>query len=306
MTKRNDGALGLVAIACGSVLFGTLGVATKGILTTSDANAISIALWRVLIAVPILLVLGLVTLRGQLFAIARRDLRLMIGAGVLMAFYQIAFVTAVQMANVTIAALVTVCTAPLFVAILASVFLKEQIHRNVLVAMACAVVGVALLVGFQPTGNIGTNLLLGIGLALLTAITNAFFQITSRALAPRYAPIQPLLVYFVVSGLLFLPFALLTTFVTNFSPVGWALIFHLGVSISIAAYFLYLFGLRTTPATTATVIGFIEPLTAAILAFFIFNEQLSSTGLLGAVLLVGAMVLVWRTTVKQAIPVTEL
>jgi DME family drug/metabolite transporter len=177
MAARNEGALGFVAIACGSILFGTLGVATKGILTISDANATSIALWRVLIALPILFVIGLVVLRASLFSISRRDLRLMMAAGVLMAFYQIAFVTAVQMASVTIAALVTVSVAPLIVAVLASVFLKEHMHRNVYAAMACAIVGVALLLGFEPSGNTGTNVLLGIGLALLTALANGFSRL---------------------------------------------------------------------------------------------------------------------------------
>jgi DME family drug/metabolite transporter len=81
---------------------------------------------------------------------------------------------------------------------------------------------------------------------------------------------------------------------------------HLGVGISIADYFLYLYGLKTTQVTIATIIGFIEPLTASVLAYLLFDERLSSTGLLGAILLVGAMLIVWRTTGRQSAPATEL
>jgi DME family drug/metabolite transporter len=299
MNNSNGTTWGFLFIALGAVLFGTIGVATKGIFATSSANAISITLWRVLIALPLLFVLGLVVLRSRLFRIPWSDLRLMFFAGVLMAFYQLAFVIAVQVANVTIATLVTLCTVPIIVAVLASVFLKEHMHRNIYAAMACAIVGVVLLVGFQPTNDVGSNVWLGILLALLTALANGLFQVTSRALAPKYHPIQTMLVYFAVAALSFIPFAIWNGFVTEYPPIAWALLFHLGIVISVIAYFMLLSGLKTTPATIATIIGFIEPFTATILALVLFDERLSSTGIVGAILLLAAMVIVWRTSMRE-------
>lgn len=303
-TKR--ASWGFAFIAFGAILFGTIGVATKGIFAASNANAISITLWRVLIALPVLFAIGFYLLRGKLFAIHWTDLRWMIVAGVLMAIYQLSFVMAVQLVNVTIATLVTLCTVPVIVAILASVVLHEHMHRNLYVAMACAIVGVVLLVGFDATGDFGANVWLGIGLALLTAFANGFFQIVSRALANRYHPIQTLTVYFFIAALAFIPFALVNGFVASYPPIGWALLAHLGISISVIAYVLLLLGLQTIPATTATIIGFLEPLTATVLAILIFNERLSATGLFGAVLLVAAMIIVWRTKTVQVEPVSEM
>lgn len=296
---------GFVFIALGATLFGSIGVATKGLFLVSQANAISITLWRSLIALPVLFIIGMFLLGSKLFSIRRTDFGLMIGAGLLMAVYQVAFVLAVQLVNVTIATLVTLCTVPIIVAVLATLVLHEQLHRNLYLAMGCAIVGVVLLVGFQATGDFGANVWLGIGMALLTALANAFFQITSRALANRYHPIQTLTVYFLVAALAFLPFALWNGFVVNYPPLGWALLLHLGLAISVIAYLLLLLGLRTTPATTATIIGFLEPLTGTILAVLIFNEQLSSTGLYGAVLLLAAMVIAWRTTSAGGLPAAE-
>lgn len=302
---NNRATWGFVFIALGAVLFGSIGVATKGLFAVSDTNAISITLWRALIALPILFAIGLYLLRGKMFAIPWVDLRLMIFAGLLMAVYQVAFVIAVQLSNVTIATLVTLCTVPVIVAVLAAIVLRERMHRNLYVAMACAIVGVILLVGLQPTGNLGANVLLGIGMALLTAFANGFFQITSRRLANQYHPIQSLTVYFFVAALAFVPFAIVNGFVVNYPPMGWLLLVHLGIVISVVAYFLLLLGLRTTPATTATIIGFIEPLTGTLLAVLIFNEQLSSTGIFGAVLLLAAMGIVWRSKTVAALPVGE-
>ncbi len=302
----NRASWGFLFIAVGSILFGSIGVATKGLFAVSDANAISITLWRALIALPVLFGIGFYLLRAKMFSIRWADLRLMILAGLLMAVYQVAFVSAVQLVNVTIATLVTLCTVPVIVAILASVFLHEHLHRNIYFAMGCAIVGVVLLVGFQPTGNFGANVWLGIALALLTALTNGLFQITSRALANRYHPIQTLIVYFFIAALAFIPFALLNGFVITYSPIGWALLLHLGISISVIAYALLLIGLQTTPATTATIIGFLEPLMGTVLAVLIFNEQLSATGLFGAVLLLATMGMVWRTNYMRIEAVSEL
>src|SRR5205814_747618 len=95
MKNPNRATWGFLSIAIGATLFGTIGVATKGIFAVSTANAISITLWRVLIALPVLFGVGVYLLRGRLFSIRWADLRLMIVAGLLMAVYQLAFVIAV-------------------------------------------------------------------------------------------------------------------------------------------------------------------------------------------------------------------
>lgn len=304
MKKSSNASLGFILIAVAAILFGTIGVATKGLFAISAANAISITLWRALIALPVLFIIGVMLLRRRMFIIPWRDLLLMIVAGILMAFYQIAFVLAVQMANVTIATLTTLCTVPIIVAILATIFLHEQMKRGLYLAMGCAIAGVVLLVGLSPAGNLGTNVLLGVVLALLTALASGSFQITSRALAGRYHPIQTLTVYFFVAALAFAPVALLQGFVVEYPPMGWALLFQLGITVSVVAYFLLLSGLRTTPATIATIIGFIEPLTATILAVVIFDEQLGSTGIFGVALLLAAMAIVWHTNsqIEKVVP----
>jgi DME family drug/metabolite transporter len=305
MNESNRASWGFVFIAVGAMLFGTIGVATKGIFTVSQTNGISITLWRVLIALPVFLAAGIYLLRARLFSIPRKDLQLMVGAGLVMAIYQLAFVLAVQAANVTIATLVTLCTVPVIVSVFASFLLHEQMRREHYIAMACAIAGVVLLVGSQPAGDFGSNVWFGIAMALLTALANGLFQITSRALANRYHPLQTLTVYFAVAALAFLPFALASGFVVTYPLSGWALLLHLGIVISVIAYFLLLLGLQTIPATTAAIIGFVEPLTGTILAILIFNEQLSLVGIGGAALLLTAMAIVWRTNPKATGLMTE-
>jgi DME family drug/metabolite transporter len=59
-------------------------------------------------------------------------------------------------------------------------------------------------------------------------------------------------------------------------------------------YILFMHGMRTTPATVASVLTLVEPLTAAVLAWLLFDERLGPLALVGAALLLGAVVLLTR------------
>lgn len=303
MNSRNaSAAWGFVFVALSAILFGSIGVTTRGIFAVSQADALSITFWRDVLALTPLLIAGLFVLKGKLFSIRGFDLRVMIFAGLMMAMYQVTFVIAVQLVNVTIATLVTLCTVPVCVALLSSALLHEKLHRNIWFALACALVGVVLLVGLSPSGDWGSNIWLGVGLAVLTALGSALFQISGRTLANNYHPLQTLTLFFLVAALVLLPVTVLDGLYTSFPPVGWLLLVYLGVGISVVGYGFLMLGLRTTPATIATIIGLFEPLTGTILAFILFNEQLSSTGLAGAVLLLAAMAIVFRTNTRVVEP----
>lgn len=289
---------GFVFVAVSAVLFGSIGVATKGIFAVADTNPLSIVLWRSFIALPALFTIGFILLQRKLLLVRRQDFLLMIFAGFMMAIYQAAFVVAVQVVNVTIATLVTLCTVPVCVAMISGLVLNERVHRNVLLAMGCAIAGVVLLVGFQPIADFGANVWLGIGMALLTAVSSASFQVIGRKLSARYHPLQSLTIFSLVATLVLIPLTLWNGFQTNYPPAGWILLAHLGIGISVVGYVFLLLGLHTTPATIATIIGLLEPLTGTILAVLIFNEQLSPFGLFGAALLLAAMVIVWRTNAQ--------
>jgi DME family drug/metabolite transporter len=59
-------------------------------------------------------------------------------------------------------------------------------------------------------------------------------------------------------------------------------------------YLFLVLGLRTTRLTMATIVAMLEPLTGVTLAWLLFDERLGALGLLGAALLLSAMVMVFR------------
>ncbi|MGZ3714825.1 MAG: EamA family transporter, partial [Ktedonobacterales bacterium] len=95
---------------------------------------------------------------------------------------------------------------------------------------------------------------------------------------------------FGTGALVLLPVALLSGFVVTYPAQGWLLLVYLGVVPSALGYALFLTGMRSTPATVATIVTLLEPLTATLLAWVFFGEWLTALGVFGALLLLGALV----------------
>lgn len=301
-TPPPHNARGFIYIALSAILFGSIGVVTASIFHVASTNALSITLWRAFIALPILFLISIFLLGKRLFVIQKRDLRIMVLAGLMMAIYQAGFVVALQNVNVTIATLVTLGTVPIFAALLSAFFLRERLQPQVYLALLCALVGLVLLVGFQPGENLGANVAVGVFFSLLTAFGSASFQVCGRVLANRYHPMQALTVFFFVATLALLPLTLLNGFVVTYPLQGWLLLLHLGVGVSILGYTFLILGLRTVPATSATIIALLEPLTGTLLAWVLLGERLGVLGFIGAALMLMAMVIVFRTNVQAPEP----
>ncbi|MBA3825957.1 MAG: DMT family transporter, partial [Ktedonobacterales bacterium] len=137
------------------------------------------------------------------------------------------------------------------------------------------------------------SILWGALLASGSALGYALVTLMGRALV-RYHPLQTMTVGFATGALTLLPLALATGFVVRYPPVGWLLLIYLGSVPTALAYSLFLAGIARTPATVASITTLLEPLTATILAAIIFGERLTPLGLVGAALLLSAVVVLAR------------
>jgi len=115
----------------------------------------------------------------------------------------------------------------------------------------------------------------------------------SRTLANRYHPLQPIAIGFTLGAALLLGLTSLQPggLALHYSPLGWLHLLYLGLVPTALAYFVFLAGMRTTPATTASIATLAEPLTSALLAWLLFDERLGPTSGLGAALLIGGLLL---------------
>jgi drug/metabolite transporter, DME family len=294
---------GLLLILLAALIWGTVGVTTKAIYDLADTNALSIGFFRLAIATPALVVACWRALGRRALRIAPRDLAVMAAIGVAMALYQVCYFAAIQRVGVAVAVLVTLCTAPVMIALLAAMLLRERLSAAGLLALVCALAGTAMLVWSAP-GEAGPrhDTLSGVLLALGAGFGYAIMALCSRTLAGRYHPLQPITVGFGAGALVLLPFALASGLVVAYPAGGWLLLLHLGLLPTALAYVLYLAGMRYTTATVASIVTLVEPLTSTALAWLLFGEQLGPSSLLGAALLLGAIALLYWGTLRQAKP----
>lgn len=288
---------GTLCLTAGALLWGTVGVASKAAFALEPVTALSpLAFYRLFFCLPLLLAWGWWRFGPRLLAV-RREHR---GAVLLLAgtigLYQVFYFAAVREVGVTLATLVALGGAPFLVALLAALFLGERPSRATLAALLLAVPGAALLIGL-PGGAAGGaggpgSPLLGTLYAGASALGYAAFALQSRRLARSYAPVQLVLLAFGGAAVLILPLALATGLSVPGRWETWSLLVYAGLLPTAAAYLLFFAGLRHATATLAGLLTVLEPLSAAVLAWLIFDERLGPGGLAGGGLILAALLLV--------------
>ncbi len=287
---------GLLLVVLAGVLWGTSGVTTKALYGLTETTPASVAALRLALAAPVLLAVSWRALGRRAFDIAPVDFALMLVAGSLMGASQTCYFSAISRTGVAVATLVTVCTSPLLVFLLSALLLKERLTGTVVGALAGALLGTVLLidVGGSGTGS-ESSTLEGTLLALAAGLGSALLILAGRRLARRCDPLLSISVAVTMGATLLFTLSSVTSAVVLSYPLpGWLLLLYLGLVPTALAYAIFFRGMRRAAATAAGIATLAEPLTGAILAVLIFGEQLSALGLLGATLLVGSILSLYR------------
>lgn len=288
---------GLVLVVLAAALWGTSGVATKTLYTFVAISPISVAAFRLALGAPLLLAVFYLTSGSRSFRIARGDLGWLLLVGASLGISQACYFAAIARVGVAIATLVTICTAPVLVSLFSATLLRERLTGAVVGALACALIGTALLIGVgrsdggAPAGAVSGGILLALGAACNFAI----FILVSRLLANRYHPLLSITIAVSIGAALLIVTSALTVGMTLRYPwPAWALLLYLGLAPTALGYALFYQGVRHTTAAEASIASLVEPLTATVLAVVILGERLDTLGLLGAALLIGAIVFLYR------------
>jgi DME family drug/metabolite transporter len=279
---------GVVLIALAAVSWGTTGSVTTVLVASADVDPWVIAAARMCIAAALLLVATRVI--GAALPLGRGRLGIAFALGACMAAFQVTYFTAVTMTGIAITALVAICSAPVMIAALAVLVLRERLTTRVLVSIALGVVGTALLVANPHTvAPAAPRFALGAVLALGAALSYAVYVIVAKLALARMEPLPLAAITFTVAAvLLTVPVAWTDAPVTQLAR-GWPWLVYLGAVTTAAAYALYTTGLRYVPAAVAGIVSLFEPLTATLLGAVLFGERLGATGIAGALLLFAAV-----------------
>lgn len=276
-------------VALGAVLWGAGGLAGAELGAAAGMPAMAVAACRLLSGG--LMLLGVVALSGRMDAVPRtRAVAVRVAAtAVLAALYQACFFGAVAVSGVATATLVALGSAPVMVAAGVTLRSRQAPSGQVLAALMLALGGLGLLVGAPASGEAGgAGVLLALGSGAGFA---AMTQLNTRPVAGLGA--LPLAGLAFVCGGVLLTLVVLATGAGPLAPqdaVGWAWLLFLGAVPTAAAYAAYFRGLRSVPGTTAALLALLEPLAATVGAVLLRGERLGAAGVVGALLLLLAVV----------------
>ena len=260
------------------------------IVADVSLDATVLVLYRLTLAAVSVLLLALAARRPHLLRPPGRWRGVVVLGLVLGAHWTLYFLT-IKLSSVVVA-VVTVYTAPLFLAAAAPIFLPESRSRVALAALAPAVSGIVLI---AVDGNGGGHVRpLAVLTGLAAGATYAMLVVGTKRL--RLESVHPITIAFwtySVAALSVAPLLLVSGRVLPSSGHEIRSLLLLGVVFTGCAGVLYVTLVGHVTAQSVGILAFVEPLSASLLAWAILGQPLGAAVLIGgALVLVGGVAIV--------------
>ncbi len=214
----------------------------------------------------------------------RRDLRLLLPAGIILALHWWAFLEAIRVSTVAIGT-ITFSAFPLFVTFLEPVVFREKLSwRSVLLAVVL-LIGVLITI---PSFSMEDRMLRGILIGLLSALAYAILTILNRRLTQRCSSLQIAFYEQSVAALVLLPFVLGLKLRPSAADIG--LLAILGVCMTALAHTLFISSLKKIPAQLAGICSAMEMVYSMLFALLLLGEVPSLRECIGAAVIFATVV----------------
>ena len=294
-----------------ALLFAILAVSTASIFikfAQTDAPSLVIAALRLTIASLVLVPFALTGHRTELRSLTRNDLTLGLLSGLFLSIHFATWITSLEYTTIA-SSVVLVSTGPLWVALLAPLFLREPLTRPVLIGMALALVG-GIVIGMSDscTWNNGLSCpslnqvlhgraLFGNFLALIGALMVAGYLMIGRKLRIKISLVPYVFVVYSTAAICLLAFMLIAgESPFGYSPMTYLWIVLLALIPQLIGHSTYNWALAHLPAAFVAITTLGEPIGSAILAYFILQETPTAAVLTGGVLILIGIYLASRNT----------
>lgn len=267
------------------LLFGLAGLFAKWI----NLPAICITFGRVLFSS---IALGIyILVRKQSFRIAdRRDLFNLLCAGVILALHWWAFLESIQLSSVAVGT-ITFSSFPLFVTFLEPLLFHQKLKlRNVIIALII-LIGVLITV---PEFSLENQTFTGIFTGMISALAYAVLTLMNKRFSEKYSGTITAFYEQATAAVVLLPFYLSTGIRPSGSDL--VLLLFLGVITTALAHTMFISSLRSIPAQLAGIFSSLETVYGILFALILLDEIPSVREVIGAVIIVGALIYAQKWT----------
>lgn len=294
-----------------ALLFAILAVSTASIFikfAQTDAPSLVIAALRLTLASLALAPIALKDRRMELRGLTRADLMLGLLSGLFLSIHFATWITSLEYTTIA-SSVVLVSTGPLWVALLAPLFLREPLTRPVLIGMTLALIG-GIVIGMSDSCTWNNGLacpslnqvlhgraLFGNFLALTGALMVAGYLMIGRKLRIKISLVPYIFLVYSTAAICLLAFM----FVAGESPFGYTPMTYLWILLlalipQLIGHSTYNWALAHLPASFVAITTLGEPIGSAVLAYFILQETPTTATLTGGVLILVGIYLASRNT----------
>jgi drug/metabolite transporter (DMT)-like permease len=272
-----------VAVAALAASWGLIAVIVRQV----ELDAQVLVFYRLAFASLALFAVALALRRLHVLRLHRDRLRI-VGLGVLLATHWFVYFAAIKLSSVAVAVLM-VYSAPILIALVAPLVLPEARSAVALAALVPAGAGLVLVALGGEGGRHVRPLALAAGLA--AALTYALLIIFTKQLAMRAPVLAVTFWYYTVASIAISPLLLVAPRVL---PTARELpaVLALGVVFTALSGYVYVWLLRRVTAQAIGILSYIEPVSAALLAWALLSEPLTWQIALGGALVIAAGLLV--------------
>jgi len=242
------------------LIWGSVGIFVR----IADQPAATIVFVRVLTAFLVLALFAL--LRKGTFSLGGHG-RLAVLSGIFIAANWLFFFKSIQTTTIGNAVL-TYYMAPVLAILWARLFLHERLERRFFQALPLAGIGI-LLMASEYEISLSSNDFLGILFGLAGAFFYSFVVVMAKYMS-SVTPRNLVMVQMGVSSLFFLPFVILNP--PTLTLLSTSAMITMGVVHSALALSIYFSSLQKIKIQHASILSYIDPVSALLYAYLIFNE----------------------------------
>lgn len=290
-SKKTPAHIAMIALILGGIAIGTSPIFVR----LSETGPLATAFWRLALALlPLLVVDKFLSKPATKPASVTAKDYLALGipglflAGDLALWHAALNITTV--ANATLLANM----APIFVAAGAWIFLGIRPTRPFVIGLILACIGLVVLKG--GVAGLTDGQIKGDGLALIASMFYAGYILFLGKLRAKFTAMQIMIASTISASIVMLIVSV--AFETNLFPLtfyGWAILVGLAFITHAGGQGLITYALAYLPASFSSLTLLIQPVVAAILAWFILNEPIGIMQIIGGIIIISGILFARRS-----------
>lgn len=290
-------------IAILAIFIGAVTIAFAPILVRlSELGPMATGFHRFLLAIPLYWLIAATLPRteqaeGDETPRSIRDFLLIGMAGLYLAADIMAWHYSIQMTTVANSTLLA-NVAPVFVVLGGWLLFRTRVTGTYLIGLAAAMTGVFIL--SRASLSLSQDHFLGDLLGVLTAVFYAAYQMSVERLRRRFSTMTIMKFAIPVSALFMVPAALASG--EELFPVtlaGWAFLITLAAGPQVFGQGLIAWALAHLPVAFASVSLLVQPVTAAVVAWLLFDEVIGPQQAIGGVIVLAGIMLARRGSTRR-------